>query len=68
MAYNPENPSCPVCQSPMRGQSVGKLIYWICSRSPDCPGLIKPEKSVTPEDTFKHAKNHYGKTLRKLAE
>lgn len=68
MMYNPENPSCPLCGSPMRGQSVGELIYWICSRSPDCSGLIKPEIPVKTEDTFKHVKKHYNKTLRKLAE
>jgi ssDNA-binding Zn-finger/Zn-ribbon topoisomerase 1 len=44
MAYNPENPTCPKCGSPMRGYSVKLSTQWICVRSPDCDGMIRHSK------------------------
>jgi DNA topoisomerase-3 len=41
MAYNPENPACPKCGSPMRGYEVKNAMHWVCTRNPDCDGVIR---------------------------
>lgn len=56
MAYNPQPPSCPLCNSAMRGHSTRNGTIWACVRSPDCSGTIRHLKN-DPQKQEKKRKN-----------